>query len=115
MARVTVEDCIYKVENRFELVLMAARRAKDLERGAKPTVMRENDKPTIIALREIAEETISLDGLRKLAKSSFIEDIENPMDNISREDFEEDSSIAEDEDADFDSYSNEEDTSDYGE
>ena len=74
MARVTVEDCIEKVENRFELVLMAARRAKDIERGATPSVARDNDKPTIIALREIAEETISLNGLEELTKRGLIED-----------------------------------------
>lgn len=68
MARVTVEDCIEKVPNRFELVLMASKRAKDIERGAMPSISRDNDKPTIIALREIAEETISLEGLKELAK-----------------------------------------------
>ncbi len=68
MARVTVEDCIEKVPNRFELVLMASKRAKDIERGAMPSIPRDNDKSTIIALREIAEETISIDGLKELAK-----------------------------------------------
>ncbi|MBR1479447.1 MAG: DNA-directed RNA polymerase subunit omega [Alphaproteobacteria bacterium] len=68
MARVTVEDCIEKVENRFELVLMAAKRAKDIDRGTMPSIPRDNDKSTIIALREIAGDTISLDGLRELAK-----------------------------------------------
>ena len=73
MARVTVEDCIEKVPNRFELVLMAAKRAKDLERGATPSVQRDNDKSTILALREIADETISLDGLKELAKKEIYE------------------------------------------
>ena len=68
MARVTVEDCIEKVPNRFELVLMASKRAKDIERGAMPSIPRDNDKSTIIALREIADETISIEGLRQLAK-----------------------------------------------
>ena len=82
MARVTVEDCIEKVKNRFELILMASKRAKDLERGAQPSVPRDNDKSTIIALREIAEETISLEGLNKLAKRSLVEtDDENPFIN----------------------------------
>nr|WP_294946887.1 DNA-directed RNA polymerase subunit omega [Sulfurivirga sp.] len=58
MARVTVEDCLDKVENRFELVLVAAKRARQIERGAEPTVPRENDKPTVIALRELAENNI---------------------------------------------------------
>lgn len=74
MARVTVEDCVEKVKNRFELVLMAARRAKDIERGATPSVSRDNDKPTIIALREIADETISISGLEELTKRGLIED-----------------------------------------
>ena len=73
MARVTVEDCIEKVPNRFELVLMAAKRAKDLERGATPSVQRDNDKSTILALREIADDTISLDGLKELAKKEIYE------------------------------------------
>ncbi len=55
MARVTVEDCLKNVDNRFELVLLATRRARDLERGADAFVKWENDKPTVVALREIAE------------------------------------------------------------
>ena len=55
MARVTVEDCLDHVENRFELVLAAARRARQLERGAHPLLEWENDKPTVVALRELAE------------------------------------------------------------
>ena len=86
MARVTVEDCIEKVKNRFELILMASKRAKDLERGAQPSIPRDNDKSTIIALREIAEETISLEGLNKLAKRSLVErDDENPFINANPE------------------------------
>lgn len=55
MARVTVEDCLDNVANRFELVLASARRARQIERGAHPLVDWENDKPTVVALREIAE------------------------------------------------------------
>ena len=55
MARITVEDCTEKVGNRFELVLLATRRARQLARGAAALVTEENDKPTVIALREIAE------------------------------------------------------------
>ncbi|MDA8362088.1 MAG: DNA-directed RNA polymerase subunit omega [Gammaproteobacteria bacterium] len=55
MARITVEDCLEHVENRFQLVLVAARRARQLAAGAEPFVDRENDKPTVLALREIAE------------------------------------------------------------
>lgn len=54
MARVTVEDCLENVENRFQLVLVAARRARQLQTGAEPCVEKENDKPTVLALREIA-------------------------------------------------------------
>jgi DNA-directed RNA polymerase subunit omega len=54
MARITVEDCLANVENRFQLVLVAAKRARQLNGGAESCVPRENDKPTVIALREIA-------------------------------------------------------------
>jgi DNA-directed RNA polymerase subunit omega len=55
MARVTVEDCLNNVENRFQLVLVAAKRARQLASGAESCVPREHDKPTVLALREIAE------------------------------------------------------------
>ena len=58
MARVTVEDCVEKVPNRFELVLLAAQRARNLSRGESLTIERDNDKNPVVALREIAEETI---------------------------------------------------------
>ena len=54
MARITVEDCLDNVENRFQLVLVATKRARQLVAGAEPCVERENDKPTVISLREIA-------------------------------------------------------------
>jgi DNA-directed RNA polymerase subunit omega len=63
MARVTVEDCVQQVPNRFELVLFAAQRARNLARGEALTVDRDDDKNTIVALREIAGETIGLDKL----------------------------------------------------
>lgn len=59
MARVTVEDCMYVVENRFELAVLASQRAKDICAGAKLTIERENDKNAVIALREIAQKKIS--------------------------------------------------------
>jgi DNA-directed RNA polymerase subunit omega len=65
MARVTVEDCVDKVENRFELVLMAGHRARMISQGDQPTVNRDNDKNPVVALREIAEETIDRDDLRE--------------------------------------------------
>ena len=55
MARVTIEDCLENVENNFELVLKAAKRARDIANGAQPLVDEEGDKPTVIALREIAD------------------------------------------------------------
>lgn len=55
MARITVEDCLQHVDNNFELVLKAAKRARDISHGAQPLVPEEGDKPTVIALREIAE------------------------------------------------------------
>ena len=59
MARLTVEDCLDHVDNRFELVLVAAKRARQLSMGAEPLVALENDKPTVLALREIAENKIN--------------------------------------------------------
>jgi len=64
MARVTVEDCIDKVENRFDLVLLASHRARMVSSGQQITVERDNDKNPVVALREIADETIDLEGLR---------------------------------------------------
>jgi len=55
MARITVEDCLENIDNRFELVLTATKRARQIAHGAEPLVDEENDKPTVIALREIAE------------------------------------------------------------
>jgi DNA-directed RNA polymerase subunit omega len=63
MARVTVEDCVLKIPNRFELVLIAGQRARDVSAGAKLTIDRDNDKNPVVALREIADETVSLDLL----------------------------------------------------
>ena len=63
MARVTVEDCVERIPNRFELVLLAAQRARNLSRGEELTVERDNDKNPVVALREIAESTIGLDKL----------------------------------------------------
>lgn len=63
MARVTVEDCILKVPNRFELVMLAAQRARDVSSGAPLTMERDNDKNPVVALREIADSTIDLDSL----------------------------------------------------
>jgi DNA-directed RNA polymerase subunit omega len=65
MARVTVEDCIDKVENRFELVLLAGHRARMISSGSPITIDRDNDKNPVVALREIADETISPEDLKE--------------------------------------------------
>jgi DNA-directed RNA polymerase subunit omega len=65
MARVTVEDCIDKVENRFDLVLLASHRARMVSSGAPITVERDNDKNPVVALREIADQTVSPEDLRE--------------------------------------------------
>ncbi|WP_320199341.1 DNA-directed RNA polymerase subunit omega [Agrobacterium sp. rho-13.3] len=65
MARVTVEDCIDKVDNRFELVLLASHRARQISQGSHITIDRDNDKNPVVALREIADETLSPDDLKE--------------------------------------------------
>lgn len=80
MARVTVEDCIDKVPNRYELLMVAAQRAKDIEAGAPLTVDRDNDKNSVVALREIAGETVSIEDLQKslvLGLQKYVE-VEEP-------------------------------------
>ena len=91
MARVTVEDCIDKIPNRFDLVLAAAQRARHISAGNPLTIDRDNDKNPVVALREIADETIDPDklrddivnGLQKLTNAEFVEDegVENFEDN----------------------------------
>ena len=65
MARITVEDCIDKFDSRFELVLVASNRARKLHSGEEPTIERDNDKNTVIALREIADQTISAEVFKQ--------------------------------------------------
>ena len=65
MARVTVEDCVEKVPNRYELLMVAAQRAKDIESGSPLLVDRDNDKNSVVALREIAENKLSIENLQK--------------------------------------------------
>lgn len=88
MARVTVEDCVVKVPNRFELVLLAAHRARDIAAGAPLTIDRDNDKNPVVALREIADETIPIEqmtedlvkGMQKLVEVDEPE--EEEMDEV---------------------------------
>lgn len=71
MARVTVEDCVDKVSNRFDLVLFAAQRARQISGGADLTIERDRDKNPVVALREIAEETVHPDELQEAVVSSL--------------------------------------------
>ena len=97
MARVTVEDCIEKIPNRFDLVLAAAQRARHISTGNPLTIDRDNDKNPVVALREIADETIDPDklrddivkGLQKLTNPELIEDEEdeNLEDNSLEDDY----------------------------
>ena len=80
MARVTVEDCLDKVDNRFQLVLVATKRARQLANGVQPLVPWENDKPTIVALREIAEGLVGPGILEETVHSVFEEDDEETLD-----------------------------------
>ena len=71
MARVTVEDCVDKISNRFDLVLMAAQRARQISGGAELTIDRDRDKNPVVALREIAEETVMPDELHEALVGSL--------------------------------------------
>ena len=73
MARITVEDCLQNVDNLFDMVMIAAKRARRLANGAEPLVERENDKPTVIALREIAAGLINED---------ILQDVSEPEDDL---------------------------------
>ncbi|WP_417513211.1 DNA-directed RNA polymerase subunit omega [Minwuia sp.] len=76
MARVTVEDCIDKIDNRFELVLLAAQRARGISNGAELLVDRDNDKNPVVSLREIAEERVKPAELKEALISSFQKRVE---------------------------------------
>ncbi len=82
MARITVEDCLERVENRFQLVLIATKRARQLAGGAEPLVSRDNDKNTVIALREIAEGLVT----ESILDEDDTPTIANPFEGISAED-----------------------------
>ncbi|MGB5426996.1 MAG: DNA-directed RNA polymerase subunit omega [Gammaproteobacteria bacterium] len=85
MARVTVEDCLDKVDNRFQLVLVATKRARQLANGVQPLVPWENDKPTIVALREIAEGLVGPSILEETVHSVFEDDEEEAVSNTAEE------------------------------
>jgi DNA-directed RNA polymerase subunit omega len=77
MARVTVEDCVLKVPNRFDLVMVAAQRAREVSAGAQLTIDRDNDKNPVVALREIAEGTVNLDDLSNAVVTGLQKHVEN--------------------------------------
>src|SRR6185437_12620891 len=90
MARVTVEDCIDKVDNRFDLVLLAAHRARMISSGSQLTIDRDNDKNPVVSLREIAESTISPEDLREelvhsLQKFVDVDDTEVAVERMTEE------------------------------
>lgn len=82
MARVTVEDCVVKVPNRFELVMVAAQRAREISAGSPLTVEKDNDKNPVIALREIADDSLALDNLRQ----SLIQGLQRQVESEEPED-----------------------------
>ncbi|NQX87390.1 MAG: DNA-directed RNA polymerase subunit omega [Halioglobus sp.] len=84
MARVTVEDCLENVENRFELVMVASKRARQIATGGKdPLVQEESDKPTVIALREIADGLITNEILNRESEIQAEEELAEVMDGMS--------------------------------
>jgi DNA-directed RNA polymerase subunit omega len=82
MARVTVEDCVVKVPNRFELVMLAAQRAREISAGSPLTVEKDNDKNPVVALREIADDSLALDNLRQ----SLIQGLQRQVESEEPED-----------------------------
>ena len=84
MARVTVEDCVDKVPNRFDLVLLAAQRAREISGGAELTVDRDRDKNPVVALREIAEQTIKPKELHEAAVTNLQKILPDDDDEIGR-------------------------------
>lgn len=74
MARLTIEDCLTKVNNRYDLVALASKRARQLTLGKDPLVDEDNDKPTVIALREIAEGLITLENIDTIGKNDLLDE-----------------------------------------
>ena len=74
MARVTIEDCLGNIENRFKLVLLASKRARQLEKGADEFVPRGKDKDTVVALREIAGGFVTEENIERLHRSGYVSD-----------------------------------------
>ncbi|PPR28500.1 MAG: DNA-directed RNA polymerase subunit omega [Alphaproteobacteria bacterium MarineAlpha9_Bin1] len=88
MARITVEDCIEKISNRFDLVVFAVQRGRELSAGDEPTIDRDNDKNTVVSLREIAESTVDIVALREnliISMQKQIQEEENEDKEITSE------------------------------
>ena len=88
MARITVEDCIEKINNRFDLVVFAVQRGRELSAGDEPTIDRDNDKNTVVSLREIAESTVDIVALREnliISMQKQIQEEENEDKEITSE------------------------------
>ena len=85
MARLTVEDCLRRLDNRYDLVLLASKRARQLTMGSDPLIETENDKPTVIALREIAAGLITTENVDKIGRYNpddvDVEDLGFPIDD----------------------------------
>src|SRR5207248_9800355 len=85
ISRITVEDCLHNVDNLFQLVLLAAQRARRVANGAEPTVPWENDKPTVVALREIAAGNVTVEMLREPERSEeHTSELQSPYDLVCR-------------------------------
>lgn len=82
MARVTVEDCLEKIDNRFKLIMVASKRARQIAMGTEPLVEWEKDKPTVVALREIAEELITEESLKETPLNSSEELLSEEMGEV---------------------------------
>mgnify|MGYP001165644958 FL=1 len=99
MARVTVEDCILKVDNRFDLIVLAAHRGREITAGSEVTVSRDNDKNPVVSLREIADETIKIDDLKESMVASLqtqlVDDETSDVENEEDEEVIEEEKVAE--------------------
>ncbi|MEP3891859.1 MAG: DNA-directed RNA polymerase subunit omega [Hellea sp.] len=89
MARVTVEDCVEKVPNRFDLVLLAAHRSRNISAGAALTIDRDNDKTPVVSLRELADETLNMEDLRE----SLVSNLQRVITDDDMPDVEEDAPV----------------------
>ena len=83
MARLTIEDCLETINNRYDLVVLATKRARQLAFGADPLVEEDNDKPTVIALREIAEGLVTLDNIDEIGRPTPLDEFEDNQEEVS--------------------------------